>query len=51
MRFKIIVKASEATEAAVMPTEDRQLFDWEDFVQGPAIEGIRAMGIGGEASS
>jgi hypothetical protein len=40
--------AARGTEAEI---EVRQLFEWDDFVQGPAIEGMREMGIGGKASS
>jgi hypothetical protein len=40
--------AARGTEAEI---EVRQLFDWDDFVQGPAIKGMREMRIGGEASS
>jgi hypothetical protein len=38
--------AARGTEAEI---EVRQLFELEDFVQGPAIEGMREMGMGGEA--
>jgi hypothetical protein len=40
--------AARGTEAEI---EVRQLFELDDFVQGPAIEGMREMGIGGEARS
>jgi hypothetical protein len=40
--------AARGTEAEI---EVRQLFELEDFVQGPAIEGMREMGMGGEAGA
>jgi hypothetical protein len=54
MRFMIIVQASEADAYpkdlgdAGMLVDGSGLQPWS---QGPAIEGMREMGIGGEASS